>query len=244
MKEQGTMRSILKKEFNIPARWLLVIIFVLLIAGSLYYAYIFKESTKDLYLSILVGISTGFTIALVQFLLAWREQKQIDIFEGMGVINVLPARDNRKIYGDIIRNTSERLWVMGNTATRLLQHFAVEGHTSNEDEKVLLNILDKGVDVKILIAKKTKLTRDSDKEIFSSTKKRLENLKSTYDNFDFKYYNHDPNHSIFVFDNECFLGSIFENLPSKETPVIRMKTNSEFATKYIDAFKYEWEKAS
>ena len=237
------MNKILKKEFNLPARWLLLFIFIALISVSFYFANIFTESNKELYSSILVGLATGFIIALTQFILAWREQIQIDTFENMGIISVLPARDDRKIYGDIVKNISERLWIMGNTATRLLQHFAVEGRTSNEDEKALLNILEKGTDVKILIAKKNKLTREIDKSNFNNTKKRLEELKTKFENFDFKYYDHTPNHSMFIFDNECFLGSIFENLPSKETPVIRMKTNSEFAIKYIDTFNYEWEKA-
>lgn len=109
----------------------------------------------------------------------------------MGVIEILPARDDRKVYGNIIQNTRERLWIMGNTATRLLDHFAVDGNTTNKDEKAICNILEKGVDVKILVADKRKLIREEDKERFDRTKKRLMELKEKYSkNFNYRYYSH------------------------------------------------------
>lgn len=52
-----------------------------------------------------------------------------------------------------------------------------------------------------------------------------------------------PTHSIFLFDENCLIGPIFDNLESKDTPTIVAKKNSPFVKDYLEYFDSEWSEA-
>jgi len=215
-------------------------------------AYYNKENS--FWLTVAGGIATGALMAIAQYMVSMAEhkeineaykelhkqEKEIQEFKDMGVKKVLPARDDPEVYGLIINESKNRIWVMGNTASRLLEDFANEDSGSNWYKKVLLDFLDNGGEVKILIAGKRYLFRDKDKKKFDVAKLELEKLSEKYENFNFTYFKHIPTHSIFVFDDYCLLGPIFDNLESKSTPALAMDTNSEYAQKYLNYFNHQW----
>jgi len=217
----------------------------------------FSYQENSFWLTIVGGIATGLFVAVAQYFVSLAEYKEIDQaykklhqkekeieeFKKMGVKRVLSARDDPEVYGTIIENSNDRIWVMGNTASRLLEDFANEvGSTTYRD--ALLKFLKKeNTEVKILIAEKRYLFRDKDKKRFDVAKPQLEKLSKEYDNFHFGYFKHIPTHSIFVFDDYCLLGPIFDNLESKSTPALAMDTNSEYAQKYLNYFNDQWAQA-
>ena len=231
-----------------------IAIIVLLIIDIVFFLIAYFSQNNNFWLTIMGGITTGLLVAIAQYLVSLAEYKEIDQaykklhqkekeieeFKKMGVKRVLSARDDPEVYGTIIENTNDRIWVMGNTASRLLEDFAnEEGSTTYRD--ALLKFLKKGnTEVKILIAEKRYLFRDKDKKRFDIARLQLEKLSKEYDNFHFGYFKHIPTHSIFVFDDYCLLGPIFDNLESKSTPALAMDTNSEYAQKYLNYFNDQW----
>lgn len=238
------------EKSNLQLNALIIMIVVAII--SIIVAYI--NQGNNFWLTITGGVATGALMAATQYFVSMAEhkeineaykelhkqEKEIQEFKDMGVKKVLPARDAPEVYGSIIHESKNRIWVMGNTASRLLEDFANEDSGSNWYKKVLLDFLDNGGEVKILIADKRYLFRDKDKKKFDVAKLELEKLSKKYKNFNFTYFKHIPTHSIFVFDDYCLLGPIFNNLESKSTPALAMDTNSEYAQKYLNYFNHQW----
>lgn len=227
---------------------------VVIALASIYFAYTHKGN--NFWLTIAGGIAAGALMAAAQYLVSMAEykeldkaykelhgrEKEIEIFKKMGVKKILPARDNPDTYGRIIDNAKDKIWVMRNTASRLLEDFAHKDG-GNWYRSALLDFLKRGGNVKILIAEKKYLFKVKDKKKYDIAKLELENLANSYQGFRFTYFKHIPTHSMFIFDNSCLLGPIFDNLDSKSTPVLEMDTNSEFAIKYINYFNHQWAEA-
>jgi hypothetical protein len=236
-----------KNTNNLPMRWIILGLFALTIFLLIMYLFYWSTSaTKNFdsnLLSIFGGLTAGFIIAFTQFLLSWYEHKNYDKFKKLGVIDILSNKYNEQAYSEIIDNTKEKLWVMGNTALDFLNHFA-DQETSVDAKRVLLKILHQGVDVKILIAQKRHHHKESVQQNHDMALPKLELLKQQYPNFKFEFYDHIPTHSIFIFDNECFIGPIFPDVRGRETPAIKMLTSSLFAKTYLEYFEKEWQLAN
>jgi hypothetical protein len=231
-----------------------LIIMMIISFFFIYFAYISKGN--NFWLTITGGVATGALIAMAQYLVSLREQREIDQaykelykkekeieeFKKMGVERILTTRDDPETYGSIISESTDRIWVMGNTASRMLDDFANKDASSKWYSKALLGFLDKGGEVKILISDQRYLFRAKDRKKFDLAKMQLNELSKKYSNFNYCYTKHIPTHSIFVFDEYCLLGPIFDNIESKATPALAMDTNSEYAQKYLSYFNNQWVK--
>jgi len=79
-----------------------------------------------------------------------------------------------------------------------------------------LKALDRKVKVQMLIADKSVLN-DGHKRKAAEAEHKLKKLASDYGNFEYKYYNHLPTHSIVIIDDECIVGPIFPDVNSRDT---------------------------
>jgi len=69
-------------------------------------------------------------------------------------------------------------------------------------------------------------------------------IHNTYPkNFNFRYFDHTPAHSIFNFDEETIVGPVIPGISSKDTPGIHILNSSKYAKTYLDYFNKEWENA-
>jgi hypothetical protein len=127
---------------------------------------------------------------------------------------------------------------MGVTANRLLDDFGRKDGNS----RVLLEALGKNVKVRILIPKKSYLNPKQIGQFESTTQKISADLKR-FANFEIRYFDHPPAHSIFVIDDTCIVGPVFGEIESKDTPALVLKQQSQFAEPYIKTFESEWGKA-
>lgn len=193
--------------------------------------------------SILSGLLTGFIVGLFQLLLSWYEHRKIQKFEEMRIIDVMKHRDNRTFYQDLIEKSKSEISVMGVTASRFVEHFAATESTRAES-KVLLLAMTRGVKVKLLLPKSEFLQGDDKREAENKVKTAFEKIKAENStNFEFKYFNHLPTHSIFIIDDQCILGPVFPNVSSKDTPAIHSYSDSPFAKEYLKHFNDEWQNA-
>lgn len=237
--------KIFSSSFRLPIRWVILVLFLFLIACLIIYLFKYSATAStnfDANLSSIVGgLIAGFIIACTQFLLSWFEYKRNDKLEKIGVIDILTNKYAENKYRNIIKNLQTKLFIIGNTTHDLLNDFADEGN-SQDEKKVLLSKLATGLDVKILIAKREYLDSKAQTKFDNSTEK-IRKLTLRYRNFQIKFYEHAPTQSIFIFDEECFVGPVFPGKSSRETPALHMKNESEFAKKYIEYFNNEWDRA-
>lgn len=192
--------------------------------------------------NIIAGIITGLLIMVFQLFMNWYEYRNIEKFKRMGVKDVMPHRDSRDFYESLIRNSKKRIWVMGVTANRMLDDFADMNATNREEAQVLLAAMSRGVKVQILLPKDQYL-KDNLKTAAGQVRTAFTAIKNKYPQLEFKYFDHEPAHSIFIVDSICIVGPVFPDISSKDTPAICIEDHSPFAAKYLEYYNGEWAKA-
>ena len=232
-----------------------IALFIMITISIIFIIIAYINQGNNFWLTVAGGIATGALVAVAQYFVSIAEHKEIDAaykelherekeiqaFEDMGVQKILSSRDNPETYGTIISNTNERFWVMGNTSARLLEDFAnVNTNSEVWYRRELIKFLDRGGEVRILVAQRSDLKKQKEKAKFDAAKDELKRLSDEYDKFNFVYFKHIPTHSIVVFDNQCLVGPVFENLESKSTPTLHMAADGEYAQKYLSYFNDQW----
>lgn len=206
-----------------------------------YFYYRGNENTKAT--ALLGGLVAGLLLVILQFLFSWTEYVALSKVTSLGIKDILVHRDDREFYKAIIAKSSSRIWIMGVTANRFMEHFA-DSDSDRQDTKVLLEALSRGVEVRILIPLLQNLPDDKDKQKAESVGEAFAKTGATYSNFYVRYFSHEPAHSIFVADQSCILGPVFPGVASKDTPAIYMSAESKYAEKYLSYFDTEWKNAS
>ncbi|WP_316801442.1 hypothetical protein [Pedobacter frigidisoli] len=214
------------------------VIAVVLIALTVLSTKLFFSISDPQYSSLVSGLATGFALATIQFFFSWYEYAKIDKYQKMSIIDIRKDRDDRELYGSLISDAKEQIIVLGSTASRLLSDFA--NTASNQAKnKYLLTALSKGVRVRVLLPDKHYLEQGQQAQ-FDNTKNQFQALQAQYSNFEYKYFQHSPSHSIFLVDDECILGPMFPGISSRNTPSIHVKSSSPFSRTYLEYFENEW----
>lgn len=223
---------------------LLIFSTLFLIIGLLTVFYWFDFLIDPKWPAIISGLLTGFVVALFQAGLSWYEFKKMDEYDALRIIKILPRRDDREYYENLISMAKKQVCVQSVTAQRFLEHFANK-ESSREGAKVLLAALGRGVEVKILIPSKKFLTEEKDRKKTEMAKPRLEELSNQFrGKFKYAYFDHQPAHSIVTIDDESIVGPVLPGLSSELTPAIHLKNDSEFVKYYLKYFDDEWKQWS
>jgi len=205
-----------------------------------YYYYLGEASSK--LTALLGGLLSGILLVIVQFLFSWYEYRTSAEYAALGIKKVLLHRDDRAFYENLIRNASSRVWVLGVTAHRFMEHFA-DSATDRSEARVILDAMQtRNVSVKILIPDQRFLT-GKDRTRFNETKRLFDEIKGKHQQFENRYFDHIPSHSLVVIDDECIIGPVFPDVSSKDTPAIYMGTSNKYAQKYLEYFEKEWKMA-
>lgn len=229
--------SIYKKfiRFNMAK----AIMFLLLLFTVLLTILFFKVEDPQ-YSSLVSGLATGFALATIQFFFSWYEYNKIDKYERMMIKDIRPDRDKRELYESLITSAQKEILILAVTANRLINDFADE--TSNQPRsKVLLSALSRGVQIKILLPDKASL-EPSSQVYFDEIQRKFQIIKGRHLNFEFKYFTHQPYHSIFLADDDCIIGPVFPGVSSRNTPSIYVESASPLASTYLEYFRNEWQK--
>jgi hypothetical protein len=227
-----------KKYFNIYLYriiyWLTLII-ILVIAVWYFYESNIKIAT------LLGGVVTGLFVGWLQLLLMATEHNEMEKIKKLGIKEILSSRDDEVFYRNIITKAKKEIRVLGNTARRFMEDFADE---NREEKRALIDALNKKVQVKFLLPKPEYLWNQDDKDRAQITLRSIQMLKGKYkDLIELKYFKHPPFHSLVLVDNDCFVGPIFPNRTSQNTPTIYTDINSIFAQSYLEYFNFEWKQA-
>lgn len=212
---------------------------IFIIAVSIY---IMIDNPSNIWGAIFGSLAAGLIVAIIQYLIAWEDYKQSDKLKKLKLIEILYNRSARDKYADYIKNCNRELDVMGVTAVRFFNDFADTSIMAPDNATVLLNALNRGVQVRILLPLNDYLP-DSKKADFAKVKNKCKELQN-YQNLKIRYFNHSAAHSIFRIDDTCIIGPVFPELESRNTPALHVMKSSPFALNYMDYFNSEWEKAT
>lgn len=216
-----------------------ILLFIAVVVAGLYYYN--NSSTKT---GLLAGsLAAGLVVALIQWIISWKEYSLIEKIEDLELVKILYNRDDRTYYEDLIRNSKKSIKVMGVTAKRFFEHFADTNNGAPDKARVLLVAMERGVDVQILLPHENFLPEEK-KNAHHQVMHVLREIqhKNYTGKIDIRYFQHAPAHSIFMVDNTCIVGPVFEKVESKYTPALHLKNESPFAEKYIAYFEQEWKK--
>jgi hypothetical protein len=186
------------------------------------------------------GVCTGLIVAVIQMLIQAQEHNDLEKLRRLGIREVLAHRDGKNYYQSLIEQSDKRVWVLGVTAYRFLEDFA---HKSRGDSQALINTIRlKHIDVRILLPKSQYLGEE-DKSRAANANQRIDELKAELSHFHVKYFDHIPIHSIVCADEECLVGPVFPNVPSRDSPAIHVVASSPFVKYYMTFFEEEWKHA-
>lgn len=234
--------EVLKKKIKLSASIIIAFVFLILLLGSLY-VYWKTDNPNNKWGGISGSLAAGLIVAIIQFLIAWIDFKQTEKIKELKLIEILYNRTSREKYAELIRSCNRKLDVMGVTAVRFFNDFADTSIGAPENAKVLLNAMERGVHIRVLLPSNDYLpvAKKNDAEKVNT---KYEELKKNYnDNIEIRYFKHTAAHSIFRIDDKCIVGPVFPNLESRNTPALYMEKSSPYALNYIDYFEEEWKEA-
>jgi type III secretory pathway component EscS len=232
--------KIFEKSFRFSASLIIIIVLSLstIIIGWVYFA------SNDGRLSAVLGsLVAGLIVAIIQFIIAWQDYQETEKLKKLKLIEILYNRNEKSWYGKYISEATNQIDVMGVTALRLFNDFANTDIHAPKIDKVLINALEKGITVRVLLPAEDFLPTEDKKQDAAKVRKKYQALEKKYSNLKLRYFQHSPAHSIFRVDDDCIVGPVFPEVESKYTPGLRLKNSSPLATNYITYFDDEWKKA-
>lgn len=226
-----------KISVSYPLAFLLVLLALSVIAALLYA----NSEVGGLTGPVFGGVLTGLIVAIIQFAWDWIDGSNADRLQKLQVHQMLSSRDNANLYREKIISSKGSIDVLGVTASRFLEDFA-SGTSSNDESKVLLVALQRGVKVRILAA-----TDPAEVAITGAngsgkgSQDRLAAIAQQFPNgFQFGFYETTPAHSIVAIDDRAIIGPVFPGKKSKDLPAVEVSSQSPLAKSYKDYFEYLW----
>jgi len=202
-------------------------------------AYVCSEA-RGIYGPIFGGIVTGLLVAIIQFAWDWLDGSSAEKLDNLQVHQILPSRDNRVLYGNKIQSSKERIDVLGVTASRFLDHFA-SGTSPNEESKVLLSAMKRGVKVRILIqATDPGSSGDISKPTQSPNQRIVELCSEFGEKFQCGSYPAPAAHSLVRIDDRSIIGPVFPGQRSQDMPAIEVSSENQLAKVYSIYFESLW----
>lgn len=214
------------------------IVLLLIAFSAIAFAIIFYYTDNPKLGSIFSGIATGLIVAALQLLIQGLEHRDIENVKKLKIRKILPTRDDKELYGELLIKSKRQIHLLGNTAYRFLDDFADKNRA---DRQQLLMALERNVEVKLLLPTKEYLTSESDKRQFEQSQTRMNEIKVKHSNFEFKYYERYPSHNLLRVDNDCLVGPIFPNIKSKDSPAIYTDISSDYVRPYLTFYDELWD---
>jgi len=200
------------------------------------------DNPSGLWGALFGSFAAGLIVAIIQYLIAWQDYIQTEKLKKLKLKEVLYNRTIRSQYEEYIRNTNRRLDLMGVTAVRFFNDFADTSVGAPDNAIVLLQALERGVHVRVLLPTDEFLPEA--KRIDSAkVKTKYKELTQRYQNIEIRYFGHTAAHSIFRIDDSCIIGPVFPLLESRNTPALHVMNSSPMALNYLDYFESEWNQA-
>lgn len=234
--------EILGKSVKMTISMIIFIVLIVLLIVTIFIYYRI-DNPSSLWGALFGILAAGLVVAIIQYLIAWQDYKQTEKLKKLKLKEVLYNRATRNQYEEYIRNTNRILDVMGVTAVRFFNDFADTSIGAPENATVLLQALERGVHIRVLLPTDDFLP-EAKRNDSAKVKAKYKELIQRYQNIEIRYFCHTASHSIFRIDDTCIIGPVFPLLESRNTPALHVMTSSPMALNYLDYFETEWENAN
>lgn len=221
--------------------WHVVAFGVLLFSlSSLAAAYTIDDQTLR---TILSGVATGGLVTFVQIIFQWHTYKQLTELRSLRIKKVIPHRDDKNLYKARIDGAQNEIYLLAHTCERFLEDFA-NPDEERSDKRALIKALERDVKIHVLLPDPKGIKDEHERTRIESSVSRLESLQKKYcKSVEFKLFEGPSIHSVFVVDNECFVGPMFPGVKrSRNLPAIITEWDSAIGRPYVDYFKAIWNK--
>lgn len=232
--------EIFNRKFSISGFWVVLIVLLLLISVFLYL--FLADIGGRLVTTIWGSLVAGLIVAVIQLIWQYSDYRKLNAISELGLLKIFKDRDDAIVYGEYIKSATKTIDVLGVTAYRFFTDFADMREEATSKKKVLLDRLNNGVNVRVLLPQGSYLKKER-RHRYEEVRKVVNQIKVQYPNtkLEVRYFNHIPCHSIFRVDSSCIIGPVLEGMDSQYTPGLQLKVDSELARKYLDYFESEWE---
>lgn len=234
----------LKKFWKVYNHWLLLLVFFVLFIVFSFVHFTMSPTSHPRLSSFVGGLAAAFLVATLQFVIQLHEQIKLSRFRYHGVIDFLEERSGKDAYKAIIKTAkkSTKIQLQGVTGSRFLQDFA---DFKDDKARALIDALDRGVMVEILVAHSLYLEPDNKPDLLNKTVKLAAELLNKYPTLFFiKYYESSPSHNILACGEVCIVGPIFKGKSSKNSPAIIFDRSGSYVSAYLENFTNMWAAAS
>jgi hypothetical protein len=218
------------------------VVFVVLTTTTVVLLYLYAyDKVAQKWAPIVGGMAISVLVSLIQFAINFKSYRNSEKLEDVGIKEFLKTRGDKNYYSKLIENANKEFHLIFHTSKRFFEDFCQDEPGDN----LLVKKLDSNVDltVKILLLHQSLLACD-DQPSFDISLREIQRLAQKYHNrFEVRYYMHEPNHNLFLTDNDAIIGPYFTNAKGKYLPSIHFKANASFVAPYRDYFAREWDNA-
>ncbi|OQW74472.1 MAG: hypothetical protein BVN35_10345 [Proteobacteria bacterium ST_bin11] len=234
--------TIYDRFIGVRLSWIILVILIAicLYFGTEYYKGKLEEHSTALY----GGLLTSLIAVVIQMLMEWNEHREIEKFKKMGILKILPNHDGKQdYYFKILSSANKNIDFMGSTSASFLRDFVSNDKQSGEKASALIRAIERGVKIRILIARRDDLDITKHAK-FNEAKEKLEKLQTDYPTcFNYFYLSQKPSHTLVTADKECVVGPIIPECKSDVTSAIHALTDSPYLNCFLEHFEREWKKS-
>jgi len=210
-----------------------VVVLVIFILIFFYLNFFDEESMNSMYQNIFSGLFSGMIITFFHVFVDYETLQLHKVIKHSKLKRMLSNRNDKQYYEKLLEGAVSEVSIMGVTADRFFRDF---GSAEKGDNKLLDELLHKGVVFKLLLTEKNGEKHERSKD-YRDKYTQNNNFNISY--FDKKDY---IPQSMFIVDDQCILGPMFSNQESKDTSALHFfDKNSSFSRQYIDYFETIWE---
>lgn len=187
------------------------------------------------------GMAISSLVSLVQFLIGYKNYRNNEKLEDCGVLEFLSTRGDKKYYSRLINKADAKFDLIFHTSKRFFEDFCEE----EAEDNFLIKKLDgnQKLTVRMLLTHRDFLEPE-EQPSYDISKRAIKRLTDKYNQrFQVKFYEHEPNHNLFITDKDAVIGPYFKNERGKYLPSIHFRSNASFVAPYKKFFDTEWENA-
>lgn len=233
-----------KRVVVVNSHWFLLAVFFALCCILSVTHFLISATCYPRLSSFIGGLAAAFFVATLQFLIQFHEQIKLSKFRRHGVLDFLEERSGKDVYQKIIKTSRKgtKIQLQGVTGNRFLQDFA---DFNDERSRALIEALDRGVSVEILVAHPDFLNTENKPDLLNKTVRLSEELIKRFpSSFEIKYYKAYPSHNILACGEVCLVGPVFKDKSSKNSPAIIFDRSGSYVSPYLENFSNMWAEAS
>lgn len=134
------------------------------------------------------SLFAGLVVAIIQLIVSYQDYTRNEAFRKLRLLEIFDTRNERDVYGKYLSTASREVRIMGDTASRFFNDFANTAPEAPKSDRIVLELLRKNVEIKVLIPEKEYLDEAKHAK-YDFVKNKVRELKTDrHNNLTVKYF--------------------------------------------------------